>query len=143
MRRLKIFWAAGLLLAGLTLPAAAATPQRVQVTGEVIDTWCYITDIMFAEGSTHHQCALWCAVGGIPVGVLGDDGEVYMVLKVGDDTTNVANPAVLEIQTHRVTVDGDLYERDGMKYLLIDQVVNDEGIVNVNHEDFGIQPFGE
>ncbi len=143
MRRLKILWAAGLLLAGLTLPAAAATPQRVQVTGEVIDTWCYITDIMFAEGSTHHQCALWCAVGGIPVGVLGDDGQVYMVLKVGDDTTNVANPAVLEIQTHRVTVDGDLYERDGMKYLLIDQVVNDEGIVNVNHEDFGIQPFGE
>ncbi len=30
-----------------------------------------------------------------------------------------------------------------MKYLLIDQVVNDEGIVTVNHDDFGIQPFGE
>jgi hypothetical protein len=143
MRQVKILWAAGLLLAGLALPAAAATPQRVQVTGEVIDTWCYITEIMFAEGTTHHQCAIWCAVGGIPVGVLGDDGEVYMVLKVGDDTTNVANPAILEIQTHKVTVDGDLYERDGIKYLLIDQVVNDEGIVNVNHEDFGIQPFGE
>ena len=143
MRHVTRLLAAGLMFVGLSLPAAAAAPQRIQVTGEVIDTWCYITDIMFAEGTTHHQCALWCAVGGIPVGVLGDDGEVYMVLKVGDDTTNVANPAILEIQTHRVSVDGELYERDGIKYLLIDQVVNDEGIVTVNHDDFGIQPFGE
>lgn len=135
--------AAGLLLAGLGPPAAAATPQRVQVSGEVIDTWCYISEIMFAEGTAHHQCAIWCAAGGIPVGVLGDDGEVYMVLKVGDDTTNVANPAILEIQSHRVTVDGDLYRRDGINYLLIDQVVNDEGIVNLTHDDYGIQPFGE
>jgi hypothetical protein len=132
-----------LLLAGIALPASAATPERVKITGEVIDSWCYITEIMFAEGTTHHQCALWCAVGGIPVGVLGDDGEVYMVLKNGDDTANVANPAILEIQTHRVSVEGDLFERDGIKYLLIDQVVMDEGIVTVNHDDYGIQPFGE
>lgn len=143
MRQVTSMLAAGLLLAGLGLPAAAATPQRVQVTGEVIDTWCYISEIMFAEGTAHHQCAIWCAAGGIPVGVLGDDGEVYMVLKVGDDTTNVANPAILEIQSHRVTVDGDLYRRDGINYLLIDQVVNDEGIVNLTHDDYGIQPFGE
>ena len=37
----------------------------------------------------------------------------------------------------------ELYERDGIKYLLIDEVVNDEGIVTVNHDDYGIQPFGE
>ena len=143
MRRVAMLALATLMGVALASAAGAATPKRVQVTGEVIDSWCYITEIMYAEGSAHHQCALWCAVGGIPVGVLGDDGEVYMVLKVGGDTTNVANPAILEIQTHRVTVDGDLYERDGIKYLLIDQVVNDEGIVTVNHDDFGIQPFGE
>ena len=143
MRHVTAILAAGLLSAGLGLPAAAAAPERVQVTGEVIDTWCYISEIMFAEGTAHHQCAIWCAAGGIPVGVLGDDGEVYMVLKVGDDTTNVANPAILEIQTHRVSVDGDLYRRDGINYLMIDQVVNDEGIVNLTHDDYGIQPFGE
>ena len=147
MRRIATLMAAGLLLAGssaaATAAAAAATPQRVQITGEIIDTWCYISEIMFAEGSAHHQCALWCAAGGIPVGVLGDDGQVYMVLKLGDDTTNVANPAVLEIQTNRVTVDGELIERDGINYLLIDRIVGNEGIVNVNHEDYGIQPFGE
>jgi hypothetical protein len=123
--------------------ALAAAGERVKVTGEVIDTWCYITEIMFPEGSAHHQCAVWCAAGGIPVGVLGDDGTVYMVLKMGDDATSVANPAVLEIQSHRVKVDGALYKRDGINYLVVDQVLADEGIVKVNHEEWGVQPFGK
>ena len=130
-------------LAALALPAAGATPERVKVTGEVIDSWCYITEIMFPEGSAHHQCAIWCAAGGIPVGILGADGQIYMVLKVNQDSTNVANPAILKIQSHQVTVDGDLYVRDGINYLVVNQVVADAGIVNVNHEEWGIQPFGE
>ena len=136
--------AAGLLLAaGSGGTPAAASGERVKITGEVIDTWCYITEIMFAEGSAHHQCAVWCAAGGIPVGILGDDGKVYMVLKVGDDATSVANPRIVKIQSHKVTVNGDLYERDGLNYLVVSQVVSDDGIVKINHEEWGIQPFGE
>ena len=66
-----------------------------------------------------------------------------MVLKFEADATSVANPAVLEIQTHKVKVDGDLYVRDGINYLLVNQVVSDEGIVNLTHDEYGIQPFGE
>jgi hypothetical protein len=139
------------LLAGLVcialgagaLGAQAATGQRVTVTGEVIDSWCYLTEIMYPEGTAHHQCALWCAAGGIPVGILADDGTVYTVLKLGDDSTSNANPKVLEIQSHRVTVEGDLFARDGINYLLIDRVVGDEGIVKLTHDDYGIQPFGK
>ena len=133
---------AALLVAGSSVSAWAKAGERVKVTGEVIDTWCTITEIMFPEGSAHHQCAVWCAAGGIPVGILGDDGTVYMVLKVGDEATSVANPAVLEIQSHRVKVDGALYKRDGISYLVVDQVLADEGIVKVNHEEWGVQPFG-
>ena len=143
MRRLAMLALAALAGVALASAAGAATPKRVQVTGEVIDSWCYITEIMYAEGSAHHQCALWCAAGGIPVGILGDDGAVYMVLTFEADPTSVANPAVLEIQTHKVKVDGDLYVRDGINYLLVNQVVSDEGIVNLTHDEYGIQPFGE
>ena len=137
-------WATAAAVAALWVTAAqAAAPPRLEVTGEVIDSWCYITEIMYPEGTAHHQCALWCAAGGIPVGILGDDGEVYLVLKMGDDTTSVANPTVLDIQSHRVRVDGDLYLRDGMKYLLVDRIITDAGIVNQTHEEYGIQPFGE
>jgi hypothetical protein len=50
---------------------------------------------------------------------------------------------VVKIQTHQVTVDGDLYQRDGVNYLVVTQVEDDQGVVNLNHEDYGIVPFGE
>ena len=135
---------AALTLALFTVPGAqAAAAKRVTVTGEIIDTWCYVTEIMYGLGTAHHQCAVWCAVGGIPVSVLGEDGSVYVVLKVEGDDTSVANPRIINIQTHKVTVNGDLYERDGVKYLIVTQVANDEGIVNMTHEEYGIQPFGK
>ncbi len=137
------FAIAALISAAMAAPATAATAERVKLTGEVIDSWCYITEIMYAEGSAHHQCALWCAAGGVPVGILGDDGQVYMVLKLGSDDTSVANPAILRIQSHRVTVDGSVYERDGIKYIVVNKVVDDAGIVKLTHDDYGIQPSGD
>ncbi|MDH3691414.1 MAG: hypothetical protein OEU36_18395 [Gammaproteobacteria bacterium] len=139
-RLLPALIATGLLFAS---PVSATTPKRVTVTGEVIDTWCYVTQIMIAVGTAHHQCAVWCAAGGIPVSIRGDDEKVYVVLRVEDDGTSNANPRLLRIQTHKVTVDGDLYERDGVNYLLVTHVADDQGIVDLNHERFGIQPFGK
>ena len=40
-------------------------------------------------------------------------------------------------------MDGDLYERDGVKYLIVTQVADDKGIVNLTHDEYGIQPFGK
>ncbi len=130
------------LAPALAAPAEAAG-ERVRVTGEIVDTWCSVSGIMFAYGTAHHQCAVWCAVGGIPVSIRDDAGEHYLVLRIGDDTVNVANPKVVTIQSHQVTVDGELIERDGVKYLLVDQVADDSGVVNLTHEEYGIVPFGE
>jgi hypothetical protein len=136
---------AAVLVAGMAqaLPSYAAEGKRVRVTGEVIDSWCYITEIMYPLGTAHHQCAVWCAAGGIPVGLKDDDGKVYMILKVESDANSVANPAMLRIQTHRVTAEGDLYVRDGINYLLVNKVVDDSGIVSQTHDEYGIQPFGK
>jgi type 1 fimbria pilin len=131
------------LFATMAAPASAAKMGRVTLTGEIIDSWCYLTQIMYGEGTAHHQCALWCAAGGIPVGLLADDGKVYVILKLGADTTSVANPAVMRIQTQRITVNGDVYTRAGINYLVIDKVVNDAGIVKLTHDEYGIQPFGK
>ena len=72
-----------------------------------------------------------------------DEGEVFMLLKIGDDATNVANPAVAVFQAHQVTVDGDLFRRDGVNYLLVTRIATDEGVVNITHDEMGIQPFGK
>jgi hypothetical protein len=147
MKMLVAALAVGFMLPGVGSAAAAASAERVQITGEVMDTWCYTSEVMGGSdavlGSAHHQCAIWCAAGGIPVGILADDGQIYMVLKLGDDDQSNANPKILEIQSNRVTVDGELYRRDGINYLLIDQIVSNEGIVNLSHEDYGVIPaFG-
>ena len=129
------------LLLGLgSAPAGAATGERVRITGEVIDTWCYVTEIMYALGTAHHRCAVWCAIGGIPVSILAEDGTVYVVLKVEGDADLVADERIVSFQTHEVVVEGDHYVRDGVNYLIVTQVADDNGIVNINHEDFGIQP---
>ena len=142
MRGLKAI-AAAVLMAASVSGAGAAEARRVTVTGEIIDTWCYVTEIMYALGTAHHQCAVWCALGGIPVSIRGDDGNLYVILKVEDDDRSVANPGIVRIQTHKVTAEGDLYERDGVRYLIVTQVADDQGIVNLTHDEYGIQPFGE
>jgi hypothetical protein len=65
------------------------------------------------------------------------------VLRIEGDDTSVSNPTIVTIQTHKVTVDGDLYRRDGVNYLIVTTVADDHGIVNLTHDEYGIQPFGK
>ncbi len=133
---IALFWSAA-------ANAAASGSKRVTVTGEVVDSWCNVTMIMLAEGSAHYQCAVWCAAGGIPVAIKDEDENVYVVLRIGEEPDNVANPGIITIQAHQVTVEGYLIVRDDVNYLLVTRVANDGGIVNLTHEDAGIQPFGK
>lgn len=137
-----------LFLAAMMLPmplaALAAEGERVQVRGEIIDTWCYYSGVMggpdAVTGSAHHTCALWCSAGGIPVGLLGDDGQVYMVLKIAGDDGSAGGDTQLRLASHEITADGLLYHRDGLNYLVVEEVVTDHGITKLNHEDFGVVP---
>lgn len=139
MRRLLI---SGAFLLALLPLAASAAGQRVTIKGELVDTFCSVTGIMFAAGTAHHQCAVWCAVGGIPVSIKDAQGNYYMVLKIEDDEANVTNPKLVTIMTHEVTVDGEMIERDGTKYLFVNKVADDKGVVNLTHEENGVTPFG-
>src|SRR3546814_20057878 len=82
---------------------------------------------MYAEGTAHHQCAIWCAAGGIPVALLTEDRQVYFIVGFEGRATTLADPRLLEIQIHRITVDGSVYERDGLKYLVVSEELRAEG----------------
>ncbi|MBA4782245.1 MAG: hypothetical protein H2045_03405 [Rhizobiales bacterium] len=137
------FAVATLLASGLTAHAATEG-KRVTVTGEIMDTWCYYSGVMGGQdavvGSAHHTCAIWCAAGGIPVGLLTDTGEVYLVLEIQGVGTADGKQTVLEIQSDRITADAMLYERDGFKYLVVEKVTSNEGITKLTHADFGVVP---
>lgn len=64
-----------------------------------------------------------------------------MVLRVEGDDTSVANPKIVSIQPHEMTVDGDLYVRDGVNYLLVNKVADDKGVINLTHKKHSVVPF--
>lgn len=123
---------------------AATEAQTIEITGEVIDTWCYFSGVMGGPeavvGSAHHTCAVWCAAGGIPVGVLTDDGTVYMVMKLQGAAPLEDSEALLEIQSDRIVASGKHYLRDGINYLIVENVVDNTGITNLTHKDYGVIP---
>ena len=147
MRRLIAFAAVALFcLAQVDSAALAQAPargKRVQVTGEFVDTWCNVSGLMFGLGTAHHQCAVWCALGGIPVSIRDANGALYLILRIEEDEENASNPRMARFQTHQATVDGELMERDGVNYLIITKVADDKGVVNMTHAEHGVQPFGE
>ncbi|MGB3406745.1 MAG: hypothetical protein WBA67_04565 [Jannaschia sp.] len=137
--------APALALTVMAGPALAAIEgERVQITGEVIDTWCYFSGVMgptdSVVGSAHHTCALWCSAGGIPVGLLAEDGTVYMVLKMEGDAQSAGGDTNLHIASHTIEADGMLYRRDGLNYLVVTTITADNDIINQTHEDFGVIP---
>lgn len=125
-------------------PALAQEGERITVEGEIIDTWCYYSGVMGGPdavvGSAHHTCALWCSAGGIPVGLLTPEGEVYMVLKLPGTDQLAGGDTALNLASHSVTADGMHYSRDGLDYILVEEVVADADITNLNHEDYGVVP---
>ncbi len=129
------------LLPGIAL---ASEGKRIEIKGELIDTWCYFSGVMggpeAVTGSAHHTCALWCAAGGIPVGLLGEDGEVYMVLKLPDDENSAGGDTFVELTNDTINAEGMMYERDGLKYLVVSEVISNDGVANLTHEDYGVIP---
>ncbi len=133
-----------LMVAIISPSIAASTAKPVEIKGEIIDTWCYLSGVMGGPdaviGTAHHTCALWCAAGGIPVGVLAEDGTIYMVLKLKGEDPLAQSDTVMEIQSNKITAKGMHYLRDGVNYIVVENVIANEGITNRNHEDYGVVP---
>lgn len=135
-----------LSLIAVSHAAQSAEGEAISVKGEIIDTWCYMSGVMgppdTVVGSAHHTCALWCSAGGIPVGLLAEDGTVYMVLKIEDDDQLAGGDTALRLAAHTVEADGILYKRDGLNYLVVSQVTADLDIQQQTHVDYGhVPPF--
>ena len=70
-----------------TTHESASTPQHRRVleraevrtiTGEVVDVSCFLQ--LGKRGEAHAPCGQKCALNGQPVGILTDDGRLYLVI---------------------------------------------------------------
>jgi hypothetical protein len=104
-------------LAGFAIANAAeekkaeAKQESTTLTGEVVDLACYMGHGV--SGEKHKQCAVTCAAGGAPIGLLTEKGVVYLIMPPHDnkDGFNKAK----EWAGTKVILTGNVYERGGIK----------------------------
>ncbi|MFN0053043.1 MAG: hypothetical protein ACKV0T_12730 [Planctomycetales bacterium] len=95
--------------------------KTTSVVGEVIDLSCYLQ--VGKHGDKHRDCGQKCVRNGQPVGLLTEDGSVYMLIDEEHDPrrdglTEFRKQAV-EQMANIVTVHGTLTEVDGHKALYV------------------------
>jgi hypothetical protein len=88
------------------------------VTGEILDMKCYMAS--GAHGDGHKQCALKCINQGEPMGILAEDGQVYLLVADGHDAApyNEAKKYAGE----QVTLTGSLEKTNGVQALIVMEV---------------------
>src|SRR5262245_30112591 len=100
---------------GISLLAAAdapAPPAAGKITGELVDSSCYIKSR--AKGEKHAQCAVECAKAGIPLALLEDGTDKVIWLTGAKDMSN-PNEALIPYAGKKVTLTGKWFERGGAK----------------------------
>jgi hypothetical protein len=106
------------VLVAFALPAAAAE-EKVSITGEVIDSACYIK--MGARGESHRECAQKCADAGIPLALL-QEGSNQVIWLASENDAETPNKALRPYAGRKVTVNGTWAERGGAKLLIVQSV---------------------
>jgi hypothetical protein len=112
-------------IAPLSAPPAPQVPTvdigAVTVTGEIVDSKCYLGVMNPGNGKVHRDCAARCISGGIPPIFVTLDGEEQFLL-VRPDGTAIAPDALREFVAEPITITGEASRRGETRMLRVDIV---------------------
>ena len=103
-------------------PAVQETTRNlgtVTLTGEIVDSKCYLGVMNPGQGKVHRDCAARCISGGIPPIFVTADGHEQFVL-VGKDERALGRDALREFIAERIQVQGEQMEIGSTHVLKID-----------------------
>ena len=89
------------------------------ITGEVIDTSCYLQHGN-STGEPHRACALECARQGVPLGLLTSSGTIY--LPIAMTHKDAYNKPLLPYAGRKVRVKGRVLIKGGLRGIVIKSV---------------------
>src|SRR5215510_7655029 len=92
--------------------------ERINVSGEVVDMWCYLEG--GDRGAAKKACATACAKGGNPIGILDTKGNLYVAAGLKDHEP--AQALLLDRLSSDVTATGTLVRKGGVQMLYVDSV---------------------
>ncbi len=104
--------------AGLLAGGGEEAAVDVTLKGEVLDMACYLGHE--SKGPEHEKCALKCAKMGQPIGLLTEDGKVYLL--VADHADQTAFEQAKTFAGKQVTITGSVAGRAGMEALTVHKV---------------------
>lgn len=95
--------------------------QAATVVGEILDFSCYLQ--IGKHGEKHRSCAQKCFEAGQPIGLLAEDGTLYMLMEEEHDPrrdglTNFRQAAI-EHASHIMEVTGTLSSHGGYRALYV------------------------
>src|SRR5713101_6015965 len=105
-----------------TAPADQETTRdmgAVSVTGEIVDSKCYLGVMNPGQGKVHRDCAARCLSGGIPPIFVSTDGHEQFLL-VGPDGGAVGRDALREFIAEPIQIQGELLETGSTQLLKVD-----------------------
>ncbi len=91
----------------------------VTLTGEIVDSKCYLGVMNPGQGKAHRDCAARCLSGGIPPIFITSNGQSQLLL-VGTDGSALGRDALREFVAEPVTIRGELLQRGESRLLKID-----------------------
>jgi hypothetical protein len=91
----------------------------VTLTGEIVDSKCYLGVMNPGQGKVHRDCAARCLSGGIPPIFVSADGREQLLL-VGPDGQPVRRDVLQEFIAEPITIRGDLLQQGASRLLEID-----------------------
>ncbi len=99
--------------------AAAHDLGPVTVTGEIVDSKCYLGVMNPGQGKVHRDCAARCLSGGIPPIFVTTDGGGQLLL-VDPDGNAIGRDALREFVAEPITIHGELLQKGDSRLLRID-----------------------
>jgi hypothetical protein len=92
--------------------------ERVTVTGEPVDMWCFLE--AGDRGPGKKSCATDCANGGNPIAIVDNNGILYVTAALKSHESSRA--LLIGKMSEQVTVTGTLVRKNGLRMLYIDSV---------------------
>ena len=117
MRHYAAFVSVLVLLAvlGLGWPGAARAQEALTVKGEIVDMACYMAN--GSKGLAHKACAQMCAKKGVPIGILSDTGNLYLLLEDHNDSDPY--DAAKKLAGERAEISGKQYTKQGVASIVV------------------------
>lgn len=98
-------------LFALSLPSPPAANAADEIVGEILDMACYIGH--GARGPSHKRCAQKCAEHNMPLGILTDDGKVYLLYPKHGAEEDFES--VKQLAGAKAKITGNAQDKDGLR----------------------------